>query len=112
MLEGAPSINTDLSSKGIGDGYAVDAATPSPETDGKPIGTDGKPIGTDGRSIDARTEGIISLFEASDTITTSDVARTIGLGMDRSKALVRELVKQGLLVKHGNGRYTHYTLAR
>ena len=102
-----------------GDKSATEAGESSSKTDGAPMGTDGHrwgtdgaPVDTDGTELDTRTLAILSLFETSGEIATSDVGRVLGLGMDRSKEIVRDLVKRGVLTKHGNGRYTRYTLAK
>ena len=86
--------------------------------DGTPISTDGTPMDprkhrwdTDWLNLTKRERDIISLFDKDDAITTANVADLLELGMDRSKEIVRGLVMRGVLMKHGNGRYTHYTLA-
>lgn len=54
---------------------------------------------------------IISQYlEARGRANVVDIARLLGLSKDRSRAIVRGLVMEGVLVKHGNGCYTYYTL--
>ena len=56
---------------------------------------------------------IISQYiEERGRASVADIARMLGLSKDRSRAIVRGLVSEDLLVKHGNGRYTYYTLKK
>ena len=73
--------------------------------------TDEAPLAIGRGALNDRERRIVSMLGNSEAITTFDVSQLLGLGMDRSKEIVRDLVRRGILVKHGNGRYTRYLLA-
>lgn len=80
-------------------------------TDGQPMVTDGQPMATDGyASIANRNDVIAEFVGGRGQATIADIAAIVGLSRDRTRAVVRGLVAQGILAKHGNGRYTYYTL--
>lgn len=72
----------------------------------KPIGTDRKPIGTD------RDEIVISCLAEKGSAGVSEVAELLNLGKDRTKAILRDMVRRGIIEKVGDKRYTRYTLPK
>jgi len=68
------------------------------------VATDGQPFATD------RTSAIVAYIAKHGRAGVSDLAIVLGLSKDRTRAIVRELAAEGVLAKHGNGRYTYYTL--
>lgn len=61
---------------------------------------------------DVRRNTIVAFVEQHGSIRVSDVAGLFSLSNDRSRVILRELVRRGVLEKHGSGRYTYYALAR
>jgi len=58
----------------------------------------------------SRVERIYSLFDATDTISTSDVATATGLKASRAREVLAELVRLGLLRRTGGNRNSRYAL--
>ncbi|MBR3314868.1 MAG: Fic family protein [Atopobiaceae bacterium] len=76
-----------------------------PTTDVQPMATDRQPMATD------RDAAIVAFVEGRGQAGISDISSFVGLSKDRTRTVVRGLVARGVLSKHGNGRYTYYTLA-
>ncbi len=74
----------------------------------QPMATDGQPM--DDRWATDRVSIISQYLDEHGRASVADIARLLGLSKDRSRAIVRSLVSESVLVKHGNGRYTYYTL--
>ena len=81
------------------------------ETDRKPIETDRKPIeGKPSASQGEREQIVLEFIRKYGSASNSDLAEQLGLGPDRTKAVLRQMVKEGLLKKTGEKRYTRYLL--
>ena len=79
----------------------------------KPIGTDRKPIGTDGKPIGTDRDALVRdylLDHAS--ASASELASVLGLGPDRTRAVLREMASRGVIVKMSDKRYARYTLPK
>ena len=74
----------------------------------QPMATDVQPM--DDRWATDRVSIISQYLDEHGRASVADIARLLGLSKDRSRAIVRSLVSESVLVKHGNGRYTYYTL--
>ena len=96
------------------DGGPSDAAVQAAKTDRKPIETDrtdGKPIETDRKPIETdRGALVVSYLKEHEDAGISELAEVLGLGKDRAKAVVRDMVSRGLVAKVGDKRYARYVL--
>ena len=80
-------------------------------TDGQPMATDGQPMATDGQPMATdREAAIVAFVSERGQVSIGEVSSILQLSKDRTRAVVRGLVAKGILAKHGNGRYTHYSL--
>lgn len=69
-------------------------------------------LASDGRALASDRQALVIGFAREQgTIRTSDAAGLLGVSRQRARAIMREMADAGVLVKHGNGRYTYYTLA-
>lgn len=53
---------------------------------------------------------VIRVCDANGSISASETSKELGLGPTRTREILGELVRMGVLAKHGNGRYTRYSL--
>ncbi len=79
-------------------------AAKTERTDRKPIETDRKPIETD------RGVLVVTYLKEHEDAGISELAEVLGLGKDRAKAVVRDMVSRGLVAKVGDKRYARYVL--
>ncbi len=80
-------------------------------SDGRALASDGRALASDGRALASdRRALVISLVRERGEVRASDVAEALGISRQRARAVIREMTNEGVLVKHGNGRYTYYTL--
>ena len=83
-------------SDGTGRG-PLDAAGQAAKTDRKPIETD-------------RGVLVVTYLKEHEDAGISELAEVLGLGKDRAKAVVRDMVSRGLVAKVGDKRYARYVL--
>lgn len=69
------------------------------------MATVGQPMATD------RDKVIAAFVGEHGRAGITEIAALLQLSKDRARSVVRGLVGRGVLEKHGNGRYTYYTLA-
>lgn len=72
--------------------------------------TDKTPINTGRVPQKDRTRLILDAIAQQDSVTNGDIAELLGLGPDRTKEILRQMVSEGLLVKTGNRKATRYRL--
>ena len=93
------------------------------ETNGLALGTRDRNdasqgLASGGQAIDKRWRAmasdrqalVVAMAHDRREIRASDVAALLGVSRQRSRAIVKEMTDAGILCKHGNGRYTYYTL--
>ncbi len=61
-------------------------------------------------TVDARENVVIELFEEMDTIGRKDAEAALGMSQATAVLVLREMVKKGILVKEGGGKYLRYRL--
>ena len=82
-------------------------------TDRKPIATDRKPIATDRKPIaTARDTLVTDYLLAHVSANASELATVLGLGPDRTRAVLREMAGRGVIVKTSDKRYARYALPK
>jgi predicted HTH transcriptional regulator len=59
---------------------------------------------------DDRKKQILAFFSNEDKVTSSELAKYTGLTQGRIRAILQELVSDGVIVKVGDNRYTSYRL--
>ena len=59
-----------------------------------------------------RKRAVISFLEEHGQAKASDMIKVIGLSDGRVRALLREMVSDGIIEKIGNNRYAYYVLKR
>ena len=83
-----------------------------PPVDGQAMASVGERWTSDGQAMTSdRKALVLGLVDANGSITSTDVAHLLGLSKPRARAVLQGLVRDGLLTKNGNGRYTFYTKA-
>lgn len=73
--------------------------------DRPPIAADRPPIAED------RYQIIEELLSSGIDVGTAEISEALGLSMRRTREILQQLVKEGVLEKHSDRRYAHYTLA-
>lgn len=89
---------------------AISASNSTTSTDKTPINTDKTPINTGRIPQKDRTRLILDAIAQQDSVANGDIAELLGLGPDRTKEILRQMVSEGLLVKTGNRKATRYRL--
>lgn len=73
----------------------------------------GERLTSDGQAIaNDRQAAIVGFAQEHGMFRMSDIASLLGMSQQRARAIVGEMVASGIVSKHGNGRYTYYTLAK
>lgn len=72
-------------------------------------------VASDRRALDGglTSEALSLVVEATrehTAIRAADVARLLGVGEERARAIIKDVVDDEILAKHGNGRFAYYTL--
>jgi Fic family protein len=75
---------------------------------GKRWASDGQAMGK--RLASERQAQIIAMAREREQIRASEVANLLNVSRQRARRLIKDMTDAGLLIKHGNGRYTYYTL--
>lgn len=57
-----------------------------------------------------RKDAIVKLIKESGLATSADVAKLLDLGSDRTREILRDITKEGLIVKQGVNKGTYYVL--
>ncbi len=91
---------------------ATDRTAEKPiETDRKPIEGAEKPIETDRKPIACNRDALVVAYLAEHgDAGIAELADILGLGKDRAKAVVRDMVTRGVVLKVGERRYARYAL--
>jgi ATP-dependent DNA helicase RecG len=78
------------------------------------IGSDRAAIDSDRAAIENsdRISAIINYLEKNKTGKNADFATLLGLSSQRVREILQEMIRDGLILKHGDKRHTYYTVAR
>ena len=79
--------------------------------DKTPINPDKTPINTNVSSRSDRDALVVGYVIRHGEASNADIAELLGLGSDRTKEILRDMVGRGLLVKEGDRKATRYRLA-
>ena len=91
--------------------YRSEAGKKPIKADKKPIKADKKSIKADKRPLnDERKDIIVKYIEENGCISNKEARQLLGLADSTTKRLLREMVKEGILIMEGERKTRRYTL--
>jgi len=92
---------------------SIDQPTVRDSSDKAAIGSDRTAIDSDRPAIisEARASAITDFLIQNEYGKNSDFARLLKLSPQRTREILSDMVAKEVIIKHGNKRYTYYTLA-